>query len=75
MHRRRLPGALGNVESLEHESFSPALGGCVEHPHFSRPADFRGWAVPEVLLSGDHAAIRRWREEHTARPPAAEPGG
>ena len=62
---RRLPGALGNVESLEQESFSPALGGRVEHPHYSRPADFRGWSVPEVLLSGDHAAVARWRDEQS----------
>jgi tRNA (guanine37-N1)-methyltransferase len=72
---RRLPGALGNVQSLEHESFSPALGGRVEHPHYSRPAEFRGWAVPDVLVSGDHAAIRRWREEHTVPPRAGEPDG
>ncbi|MDH3725520.1 MAG: tRNA (guanosine(37)-N1)-methyltransferase TrmD, partial [Thermoleophilia bacterium] len=66
---RRLPGALGNVESLERESFSPALDGRVEHLHFSRPAEFRGWPVPEVLLSGDHAAVARWRDEQSKPPP------
>lgn len=58
---RRLPGALGNEESLDRESFSPGLEGQVEHPHFTRPAEFRGWGVPPVLLSGDHAAIEEWR--------------
>ncbi|HJZ61880.1 MAG TPA: tRNA (guanosine(37)-N1)-methyltransferase TrmD [Miltoncostaeaceae bacterium] len=65
---RRLPGALGNAESLDRESFSPALGGAVEHPHYTRPAEFRGWGIPQVLVSGDHAAIERWRAEHV-RPP------
>ena len=61
---RRLPGALGNPESLERESFGEALGGAVEHPHYTRPAEFGGWGVPDVLLSGNHAAIERWRDEH-----------
>ena len=60
---RRLPGALGNPQSLERESFGEALGGGVEHPHYTRPAEFDGWGVPEVLLSGNHAAIERWRDE------------
>jgi tRNA (guanine37-N1)-methyltransferase len=60
---RRLPGALGNPESLERESFGEALGGGVEHPQYTRPAEFEGWGVPEVLLSGNHAAIERWRDE------------
>jgi tRNA (guanine37-N1)-methyltransferase len=60
---RRLPGALGNPDSLERESFSQALGGRVEHPHYTRPVEYRGWAVPEVLRSGDHGAIERWRQE------------
>jgi tRNA (guanine37-N1)-methyltransferase len=68
---RRLPGALGNAESLERESFSPALGGRVEHPHYTRPAEFRGWDVPGVLLSGDHGEIARWRERHTLPPAGA----
>ena len=65
---RRLDGALGNAESLEAESFSEGLGGRVEHPHYTRPAEFLGHEVPPVLLSGDHGAIARWREEHL-RPP------
>ena len=60
---RRLPGALSEG-SGELESFSPALGGALEHPHYTRPAEFRGWRVPDVLLSGDHARIDRWRMEH-----------
>ena len=66
---RRLPGALGNAESLEGESFSEALSGGVEHPHYTRPASFRGRSVPEVLLSGDHAAIARWRAERVGPAP------
>jgi tRNA (guanine37-N1)-methyltransferase len=57
---RRLPGALAEG-SGENESFSAALEGGLEYPHFTRPAEFRGWPVPEVLLSGDHARIEDWR--------------
>ncbi len=60
---RRLPGALAEG-SGERESFSEELGGGLEHPHFTRPSEYRGWAVPEVLLSGDHARIESWRQEH-----------
>jgi tRNA (guanine37-N1)-methyltransferase len=60
---RRLPGALSEG-SGEVESFSDELGGALEYPHFTRPAGFRGWDVPEVLLSGDHARIDRWRKEN-----------
>jgi tRNA (guanine37-N1)-methyltransferase len=60
---RRLPGALA-AGSGELESFSPALGGRLEHPHFTRPAEFRGWRVPDVLLSGDHGRVEEWRREH-----------
>jgi tRNA (guanine37-N1)-methyltransferase len=60
---RRLPGALGNVESLDRESFSPELGGATEHPHYTRPAEYRGWTVPEVLVSGHHGEVERWRRE------------
>jgi tRNA (guanine37-N1)-methyltransferase len=60
---RRLPGALAEG-SGESESFSEELGGGLEHPHYTRPAEFRGWTVPEVLLSGDHGKIDRWRKEH-----------
>jgi tRNA (guanine37-N1)-methyltransferase len=60
---RRLPGALAEG-SGELESFSPELEGGLEYPHYTRPAEFRGWPVPDVLLSGDHAKIERWRKEH-----------
>lgn len=58
---RKLPGALGHSESVVEESFSPALEGSPEYPHYTRPAEWRGHAVPDVLLSGDHARIREWR--------------
>ena len=57
---RLLPGALGEPASVEEESFSDGL---LEYPQYTRPAQFRGWEVPEVLLSGNHEAIRRWRRE------------
>ena len=60
---RKLPGSLGHEQSALEESFSPALEGAPEYPHFTRPADWRGHPVPEVLLSGDHARIREWRLE------------
>jgi tRNA (guanine37-N1)-methyltransferase len=60
---RRLPGALAEG-SGELESFSEELGGGLEYPHYTRPAEFQGWSVPEVLLSGDHAKIDSWRREH-----------
>jgi tRNA (guanine37-N1)-methyltransferase len=60
---RRLPGALA-AGSGEHESFSEELGGGLEYPHYTRPAEFRGWNVPDVLLSGDHARIDSWRREN-----------
>jgi tRNA (guanine37-N1)-methyltransferase len=60
---RRLPGALAEG-SGELESFSAELGGGLEYPHYTRPAEFRGWTVPDVLLSGDHARIDGWRREH-----------
>jgi tRNA (guanine37-N1)-methyltransferase len=60
---RRLPGALAEG-SGELESFSAELGGGLEYPHYTRPAEFRGWTVPDVLLSGDHARIDAWRKEH-----------
>jgi tRNA (guanine37-N1)-methyltransferase len=58
---RKLPGALGHEDSAIEESFSAALEGAPEYPHFTRPAEYRGWRVPEVLLSGHHARIREWR--------------
>jgi tRNA (guanine37-N1)-methyltransferase len=60
---RRLPGALAEG-SGELESFSAELGGGLEYPHYTRPAEFRGWSVPDVLLSGDHGKIDSWRREH-----------
>jgi len=59
---RRLPGALAEG-SGELESFSAALGGGLEYPHYTRPAEFRGWTVPGILLSGDHGRIDEWRRE------------
>jgi tRNA (guanine37-N1)-methyltransferase len=59
---RRLPGAL-TEGSGEIESFSAALDGGLEYPHYTRPAEFRGWEVPEILLSGDHGRIEAWRRE------------
>jgi tRNA (guanine37-N1)-methyltransferase len=58
---RKLPGALGHPDSALEESFSDALGGAPEYPHYTRPAEYRGWRVPDVLLSGHHAQIREWR--------------
>jgi tRNA (guanine37-N1)-methyltransferase len=62
---RKLPGALGHEESAVEESFSEALEGAPEYPHYTRPAEWRGWRVPEVLLSGHHAQIREWRLEQS----------
>jgi tRNA (guanine37-N1)-methyltransferase len=63
---RKLPGALGHPDSALEESFSDALGGAPEYPHYTRPAEHRGWRVPEVLLSGHHARIREWRLRQSA---------
>jgi tRNA (guanine37-N1)-methyltransferase len=62
---RRLPGALGSEESGLVESFSAELDGGLEYPHYTRPTEFRGWRVPDVLLSGDHAKIDEWRREQS----------
>jgi tRNA (guanine37-N1)-methyltransferase len=62
---RLLPGALGSDASAFHESFSAALERGLEYPNYTRPAEFRGWPVPEVLLSGDHARIDEWRLEQS----------
>lgn len=71
---RKLPGSLGDAESAVEESFSEALGGAPEYPHYTRPAAYRGWEVPPVLLSGDHARVREWRlqrsRERHRRPPS-----
>jgi tRNA (guanine37-N1)-methyltransferase len=58
---RKLPGSLGHADSAAEESFSQALGGNPEYPHYTRPAEYRGWTVPDVLLSGHHAEIANWR--------------
>jgi tRNA (guanine37-N1)-methyltransferase len=62
---RRLPGALGSEESGLVESFSRELEGGLEYPQYTRPAEFRGWSVPDVLLSGDHRRIEEWRREQS----------
>jgi tRNA (guanine37-N1)-methyltransferase len=64
---RKVPGALGHEDSAVEESFSEALEGGPEYPHYTRPAVWRGHAVPEVLLSGDHAKIREWRLEQSRK--------
>ena len=69
---RKLPGALGHEESVVEESFSDALGGAPEYPHYTRPAEWRGWRVPDVLLSGHHAEIREWRLQQSR---SRGPGG
>ena len=61
---RLVPGVVGEPASIERESFEDGL---LDHPHYTRPADFRGYRVPDVLLSGDHAAIERWRREEARR--------
>jgi tRNA (guanine37-N1)-methyltransferase len=63
---RRLPGAI-RQESGALESFSAELDGGLEYPHYTRPPEFRGWAVPEILLGGNHAAIARWRRKEALR--------
>jgi tRNA (guanine37-N1)-methyltransferase len=69
---RKLTGALGHPDSAVEESFSSALEGGPEYPHYTRPADWRGHRVPDVLLSGDHARIAAWRREQSRR--RARPG-
>jgi tRNA (guanine37-N1)-methyltransferase len=59
---RLIPGVLGNVDSAVTESFE---SGLLEHPHYTRPPEFRGQGVPEVLQSGDHARIEKWRRWHS----------
>jgi tRNA (guanine37-N1)-methyltransferase len=62
---RKLPGALGHERSAVEESFSTALEGNPEYPHYTRPAEYRGWRVPDVLLSGHHEQIEIWRRERS----------
>jgi tRNA (guanine37-N1)-methyltransferase len=61
---RLVPGALGDAESALADSFADGL---LDHPHYTRPAELRGWSVPEVLLSGDHARIARWRRKQALK--------
>lgn len=68
---RKLPGSLGHADSAIEESFGQSLGGAPEYPHFTRPAEWRGHGVPDVLLSGDHARVRSWRLHESARRQAA----
>jgi tRNA (guanine37-N1)-methyltransferase len=63
---RKLPGALKESGSSVEESFSPSLAGAPEYPHYTRPAEHRGWRVPEVLLSGHHRQIAEWRREQSS---------
>jgi tRNA (guanine37-N1)-methyltransferase len=63
---RKLPGALGHADSAVEESFSPALGGAPEYPHYTRPLEWNGHRVPDVLLSGNHAEIASWRRAQSA---------
>ncbi len=69
---RLLPGVVGNPDSLREESFSPDLDGAVEYPQYTRPAEWQGEKVPAALLSGDHAAIARWRAEQGVRDTSAK---
>ncbi len=72
---RKLPGALGHEESALEESFSSALEGDPEYPHYTRPASYRGWGIPDVLVSGDHERVRQWRRARSReRGAGREPG-
>jgi tRNA (guanine37-N1)-methyltransferase len=65
---RKLPGVISNPESVVSESYSQELAGGGEYPHYTRPAEYRGWTVPDVLLSGHHGEIAAWRAAHVQRP-------
>ena len=62
---RKLPGALGHEQSAVEESFSRVLEGAPEYPHYTRPPNYRGWPVPDILVSGDHEKVRGWRAEQS----------
>ena len=64
---RLVPGVLGHADSAHNDSFADGFAGGLEHPLYTRPPEFEGLTVPEVLLSGDHAAIARWREAEARR--------
>ena len=72
---RKLPGALGHADSALEESFSPALEGHPEYPHYTRPPSYRGWEIPDVLVSGDHERVRRWRLERSRERGSAQETG
>ncbi len=72
---RKLPGALGHEDSVVEESYSEALDGAPEYPHYTRPAEYRGWEVPEILLSGHHGQIEEWRREQSKIRQEAERSG
>ncbi len=57
---RLIPGVLGDIDSAEQDSFAT---GILDHPHYTRPADYKGWKVPEILLGGNHASIQKWRHD------------
>lgn len=61
---RLIPGVMGNATSADDETFA---AGLLEYPHYTRPAEFRGWTVPDVLLSGDHGRVARWRRDQAER--------
>jgi tRNA (guanine37-N1)-methyltransferase len=72
---RKLPGALGHADSAAEDSYGQVLEGMPEYPHYTRPASYRGWEVPEILKSGDHEKVRRWRlEQRRARARKSEAG-
>jgi tRNA (guanine37-N1)-methyltransferase len=72
---RKLPGALGHRDSAAEESFSQVLEGMPEYPHYTRPPEYKGWEVPDVLLSGDHEKVRQWRlQQSRQRARSLEPG-
>jgi len=72
---RKLPGALGHADSAAEDSYGQVLEGMPEYPHYTRPASYRGWEVPEILKSGDHEKVRRWRlEQSRARARKSEAG-
>jgi len=62
---RKIPGSLGHADSALEESYSSALEGDPEYPHYTRPPTYRGWDIPEVLVSGDHAKVREWRRDRS----------
>ncbi len=71
---RKVEGVISNPASVVSESHSPELGGGTEYPQYTRPAEFRGWEVPAVLLSGDHSAVARWRATQVGGDFAPPPG-